>query len=269
MTVAIAAPDRAPLKPVTLPDAVWITWETQRRNAGIASALGVPLFVFDIKGSRLKRYVTALWRTMRVVIAWRPAFMFVQNPSVVLALAAVTAGPWLGVTVIVDAHNAALIPLQTASPWWMRRIAQYIVRRASLTLITNQGLSKVVTAAGGRAVILPDCIPELRRPAVAARRLPARTVLFICTFASDEPYMEVIEAARALDPSVQVYITGNPRHRAAELKAVAPANVVFTGFVPEDEYVAMLHGADGSLTGRHGKNAVSAGRTKPSPPNGR
>ena len=261
----VTAPAEAPRQ--WLPGAVWITWENQRRNEGIATALGVPLFVFDYQGSRARRYLMALWRTLRIVTASRPRVMFVQNPSVLLAFTAVTFGPWLGARVVVDAHNAAIIPLQSPSGTLLRWVARYIIRRASLTLITNASLAKIVAAAGGRPFILPDRIPVLPAPN-GSPRLPGRTVLFICTFASDEPFMEVIEAARSLDPSVHVYVTGNPRHRAAALKAMAPDNVTLTGFLPEADYLSLLQNADVviDLTTREdclvcgAYEAVSAGR---------
>ncbi len=240
---SLAIPTAAPAA-VILPDAVWITWENQRRNHGIANALSVPLSVFDIKGSRIARYLKALWLTGKVIAERKPKIVFVQNPSIVLAFAAVTVGRWAGITVVVDAHNAAIIPLQSPSRSMLWRVARYIVRQARLTIVTNASLAKVVDAAGGRGFVLPDRIPELPAPAAATPRLPKGSVLFICSFASDEPFTEVIAAARSLDPAVRVYITGNPRHRLAELKAQSPPNVVFTGFVPEDEYIAMLHSAD-------------------------
>ena len=246
-SAAVVQPSAPPLPAVPrLSDALWITWENQRRNDGIASALSIPMFVFDFKTSRLVRYLSALWRTIRVVAERRPKYLFVQNPSVVLAFAAVSAGPWLGATVIVDAHNAAIIPLQSSQSGLLRWAARYIVRKARLTLITNDSLARVVESAGGRAFVLPDRIPDLPPLPRAATRLRSsgRNAVFICTFASDEPFLEVIEAARSLDPSITVYVTGNPRHRAAQLNALAPPNVKLTGFIREDDYVALLRTAD-------------------------
>ena len=46
--------------------AAWITWEHQRRNIGVSSGLGVPLFELAFKGGRLKRYMKSLRRNQPV-----------------------------------------------------------------------------------------------------------------------------------------------------------------------------------------------------------
>jgi glycosyltransferase involved in cell wall biosynthesis len=65
--------------------------------------------------------------------------------------------------------------------------------------------------------------------------------VFVCTYARDEPYLEVIEAARSLGPSVTVHITGDYR-RVQHLLPPSPAHL--TGFLPETEYLELLSGAD-------------------------
>jgi glycosyltransferase involved in cell wall biosynthesis len=223
---------------------VWITWEHQRRNEGIASALGVPFHEFDLKRGRLVRYAMSLAKTWRTFSSSRPEVVFVQNPSIVLTIAALVYGRLRGIQVVVDAHNVALAPLARSARSPLGALYRLVVRRADLTIVTNDRLASMVTSAGGHPFVLPDRIPDFR-PVPPRMKLTGRyKVLFICTFASDEPYREVIKAARQLDPAVTVYVTGNPKQRRGELEAIAPPNVVFTGFVPESEYVALLQAAD-------------------------
>ena len=68
--------------------------------------------------------------------------------------------------------------------------------------------------------------------------------MFVCTYAPDEPYGRVFEAARRLGEGVRVYTTGNPKGQRDALRALAPANVVLTGFVSEDEYVGLMRACD-------------------------
>ena len=227
--------------PVT--GAAWITWEHQRRNIGVSSGLGVPLFELAFKGGRLKRYVKSLLATARVLTTKKPSVLFVQNPSIVLAFTAVVWGRLGGRPVIVDAHNAGLTPLEGRSSL-LTRAAAFISRQASLTIVSNAALTPIVDAYGGRPFVLPDPIPELPAgvaPDGAAGRL---RVLFICTYASDEPYPAVVQAARAFIDEAQVYVTGRlkPQHEA--LRQSAPANVIFTGFLPEGRFIGLLHAAD-------------------------
>jgi glycosyltransferase involved in cell wall biosynthesis len=68
--------------------------------------------------------------------------------------------------------------------------------------------------------------------------------VFICTFAADEPYAEVVEAGRALGNAVDLAITGNPAKADPAVAANLPPNVKFTGFLPEEDYVRLLAEAD-------------------------
>jgi glycosyltransferase involved in cell wall biosynthesis len=69
----------------------------------------------------------------------------------------------------------------------------------------------------------------------------------VCSFNYDEPMPAIIEAARQL-PDVRFFVTGNPRHLDAELKAAMPANMTLTGFLSTAEYGGLIAGADAVLT---------------------
>jgi glycosyltransferase involved in cell wall biosynthesis len=222
--------------------AVWITWERQRRNEGIARALGVPLYELNVPGSRLRRYMVAVPKTATILRTERPEVVFVQNPSIVLGLGAVIWGRLARVPVFVDAHNAGLDP-HAPPQAVLRRIAALIARLARFTIVSNANLSPIVESYGGRPFVLPDPIPELPDGTLPAAGTGLR-VLFICSYASDEPYEDVIEAARRLGPEVTVWITGNPKDRRERLLAMAPPNVVLTGFLSEADFVGLMRAAD-------------------------
>lgn len=220
---------------------IWITWENQRRNRTLSSALGAKLFQFDIKMNRLMRYPVALLKTFLTFIEEKPGIIFAQNPSLVLALFAVSYGRVFGVPVVIDSHNAGLFPSNGRSRL-MNGIALHVIKNATLTLVTNDGLRNYVEQRGGAAFVLPDPMPTFEAP-VSDRKEPLKgrhNVLFICSYASDEPYLEVVKAAGELKKDVVIYLTGNSKGR---LGAV-PENVVLTGYLPEKDYIHLLHQVD-------------------------
>jgi glycosyltransferase involved in cell wall biosynthesis len=223
--------------------AAWITWEHQRRNIGVSGGLGVPLFELNFKGGRLKRYMKSIVATARVLATKKPDVLFVQNPSIVLALTAVMWGRLRRRPVIMDAHNAGLTPLEGKSAL-MTRAAAFAARHASLTIVSNEALTPIVDTYGGRPFVLPDPIPELPAGVAPDGTGGALRVLFICTYASDEPYAAVVQAARAFVNDARIYITGRLKAEHETLRHAAPPNVVFTGFVPEDRFIGFLHAAD-------------------------
>ncbi len=67
-------------------------------------------------------------------------------------------------------------------------------------------------------------------------------LLFICSYAVDEPIVEVIEAMEEINNNdVVLYISGDFKKLEEKIYKNAPKNVVFTGFLSEEEYIKMLN----------------------------
>lgn len=220
---------------------IWITWENQRRNSGIAEALGWPLVQVEVEGKRLWRYGVSAGRTFSVIARARPEVIVVQNPSLALALFALALRRLFRFFLVVDAHNAGIYPHDEKYRilMWLSRMLQ---RHADLTIVTNQRLVDIVMNNGGRAFVLPDKVPEVP-PDIPVREYPSSaTIVFITSFSSDEPFERVFEAAGMLPSDVLIYCTGKYQGRVDP--SSAPANVKFLGFVGEEEFWSHLVSCD-------------------------
>ena len=90
-------------------------------------------------------------------------------------------------------------------------------------------------------------------------------ICYICTFADDEPYMELIKAVSELK-DVQVFITGN--YESVKLNPDDYKHVAFTGFISTEVYRSLLSNVNAVITltkrentmQRAGSEAVSAGK---------
>jgi len=228
---------------------IWITWENQRRSRELADHFGCQLFVFDDKG--FWRYPRVILRTLATILRTRPSVVFVQNPSMILAAVAVLIGLATPLSVIVDRHTTFLLNYsgpENIGVRAFRALSWFTLRFADLTIVTNEALATVVRASGGRPAILPDKLPKLTR-GLARSGLAATdvaSVMFVCSFADDEPIAEVIAAARfvAKHTPLRVFITGRPRPRYMSLVDDATSEVVFTGFLSELDYASLLHDVD-------------------------
>jgi len=112
-----------------------------------------------------------------------------------------------------------------------------------LTIVTNDQLAKEVAENGGRPFVLEDPIPQLK-PTNRIVLKGTHNIVFVCTFEKDEPYEEVIESAHYLDTSICIYITGKYQKAEADIVKQAPLNVLFCGYLPEQEYVNLLQASD-------------------------
>jgi len=131
------------------------------------------------------------------------------------------------------------------------------VRRADLTIVTNEALAALAAEWGGRPFILPDRIPRL--PFRKRLALPGRqNVVFIYSQGEDEPIREVLEAAATV-PNIEVYITGNSSEAQRKYEAIVPSNVHWTGYLPEEDYQGLLASCDAVLALTTAPNTLLCG----------
>ena len=188
---------------------------------------------------RLARYVALLSRTTICVTRHQPSILVIQCPSIVLGLWAGVLKQFFRFTLVADLHTEAVCPYIVSFKAYeilLRRVR----RAADLCLVSNANLKDVAERTGGKAFVLPDPLPDLTPQEPVVRQACAQ-VVFVCTYAPDEPYCEVMEAAHYLDPSVTIQITGDYR-RVKHLLPPSPAQL--TGFLPEVDYVELLRTAD-------------------------
>jgi glycosyltransferase involved in cell wall biosynthesis len=220
-----------------------ITWFSHRRTENICARFGWKYVVLETSSRGLLRYLRLAPRTIMAVARSRPAILIVQNPSLVLAFLTVLIRPVFAFKLVVDAHNEAVQPYLTTSKA-LRWLARQCLRRADITIVTNTALANEVVRAGGRPFVLPDPLPKPPDTHVDGQRRAKLEVVVISTFAPDEPLEEIFEAARQMTEVARFRVTGNLARLPDDLSDQAPPNVVFTGFLPEPAYWALLRGSD-------------------------
>lgn len=226
-------------------ESIWIAWERQRRSVELARQFKCRLYIFEESG--LLRYPISVLKTVRLLLAQKPTKLFVQNPSMVLAALACFYGKLTGTLVIVDRHTTFMLDRQYKKSLGLlifKLLHRYTIRVADGTIVTNQFLAGLVSDLGGNAYVLPDKLPHLEQQK-SIPLMPGCNILLISSFGKDEPIMDVLSAMESLqNEGVNVYITGNCTKLSENVRASAPRNVVFTGFVDEQEFVDMLFSVD-------------------------
>lgn len=221
----------------------WFTWEVQPRNRSMARVLGIELYELISNKPRVVKYFILVTKTLRIIFSKRIHVIYAQNPSIVLSFLSVWVRLIFNKRLVVDAHNAGIYPLEGRSKI-LNAIAQFIIRNSDITIVSNKHLAKVVSSFGGVPFVLPDPIPALHHSA-APPNLAAQEqyVLFICTWAADEPYYEVIAAAQDTQ-QLSIFITGNHKNKLpADYIKQLPANVRLLGFVSEEDYIQYFSNA--------------------------
>jgi glycosyltransferase involved in cell wall biosynthesis len=229
----------------------FIAWAPEGSRAGsISRALGGEWRTFHDRRIHHKalvpvRYFSNAARTLWYLIRRRPRAVIVQSPPVPAAALVVAWAKAARVPVVMDTHPASFaLAGDLAIHGLMRPLLSALVPRADACLVTTPELGEGVSRWDGTPLIVHEA-PMVWSDGMRPRRDCSghRRLLFVCTFAPDEPFMEVLEAARAI-PEVTFQITGDLRRRPARAKRIAPPNVEWVGYLGPDEYLAALVGAD-------------------------
>lgn len=222
----------------------------------LSARVNAELVIFDDENKGLIRYPLSAVKTLFVLWKYRGQLVFVQFPSLLLATMACLFRPVLRYTLVVDRHTDFSMELKP--PYSLKErvilfLAAYTVRGADLTVVTNAEMAEGIDTAGGRSFVLPDPYPELPVAPLNPHEGPLE-ILFVSTWAEDEPVLETIEACRVLKDRVKVYISGRMKKHFEKAVAAAPSNFIPTGFLSDEDYFKLMAKVD----------AVMAVTTRPS-----
>ena len=216
---------------------IWVAWEEHRRTKELAKYLNVELFILKSNWPRIIKYPILLLQTLRIFIKHKPEVVFVQNPSIVLAVFCCYIKKICKFKLVADLHNAAVIP-ENKIQKSLYFVYQIVHRRADINIVTNARLKEKILPFK-EVLVMPDKLPAITDDFVKNKSIENDYFVFICTFGIDEPFNEAIEAARLIE-DVHVYVTGNHAKCPYKIKNNIPKNVTLTGYLADSEYLNLL-----------------------------
>jgi glycosyltransferase involved in cell wall biosynthesis len=225
------------------PEGLVIAWmPTSRRSATIAERLGYELVLIGRSGFRRPwsaplAYMGSSLRMVAALVRRRPRAAIIIAPPF---LAPLLAWPFLAVLrapFAIDVHSGALLDRR----WrWSVGALAWVARHSVGAVVTLRSLQALLAERGVTSVIVPDPLPDLGGPAMAAggasEDTDVATVVAICGWAPDEPLQSLVAAAAGRP--WRLVLTGSPR-QALDL----PPHVELAGFLADDAYVARLRKA--------------------------
>lgn len=224
-------------------DAIFINWIGHHgRSAGLADALGIEdIYVTGGSGPAPLRYVRAWRETARLLRQRKPQAVVVMQPPVVALLCVVMNTP-RSVRTVGDLHTGVF----TDPKWrWAEKLTMRLLRKRGVAVVTGRELADRVRAAGVEALEMHDVITSVAvfgseaDDAKVTALLKQTYALVPLAYAFDEPVDEILMAARN-HPDITWVLTGRPPQATRER---APSNVIFPGFVTNDDYGRLVANA--------------------------
>jgi len=187
------------------------------------------------------RYCLTAIKTIELLCKVRPDIILVQNPPHFAIVVVWVYCLFSKARFVTDSHSAAFNMRPWKDLFWLYRL---LAKQALANIIHNEPMAKQVAVQGIPAVITLHNMPFHFVETEGGFPLRAGfNVVFVCTFASDEPIDDVIKAARNL-PDVNFYITGNLKHAPRDFSSGISSNVIFTDFLPDADYVSLVKECD-------------------------
>jgi glycosyltransferase involved in cell wall biosynthesis len=225
---------------------LFISWAPYcSRSDGIAKRLGGKSWMIYSPeyGSNyitvIFKYLAQSWKTLRLLFRERPGAVFVMTPPVIACFPVWLYAVLTGAVYMIDAHTGAFF-----NPRWtgILFLHRFFSRHALATIVTNEYLQKIVHGWGAATLIIRDVPLHFVDPAPV--RLSGRcNMVYVSGSLRDEPLDLFLRVASRL-PEIGFHMTGNTKRIDPKLKDSKPANVRFTGFLSDAEYVGTLLAAD-------------------------
>jgi hypothetical protein len=185
------------------------------------------------------RYLRSAVVTWRQLEQSRPGVVIVITPPVFAPLVAWAWCRRRERQLVIDFHTGAL----HSRRWgWAQPLHRFLARRAAAATLHTTEAADEVSGWGARALLLPDDVPDVPASTSSPER-PVRRVVVAGSLDHREPVAAALEAA-ALTPDVEWRFTGDPEHVSRDVRARAPVNAVFTGWLAYDRFLDELAGAD-------------------------
>lgn len=217
-------------------DAVFISWiRYHGRSAGLAEALGIDsYYITGGRGPAPLRYLRAWSETARLLRERKPQTVVVMQPPAIALLSVAMSTP-TSTRIIGDLHTGVF----TDPKWkWALGFTMRILRKRGLAIVTGFELAQRAREHGVEALEMHDMIKSVAvtcgraDDAVVADLLSTDYALVPLAYAFDEPVEELLQAAQE-HPDIIWVLTGRPPQ---SVRDAAPDNVVFPGFVTNDDY---------------------------------
>ncbi len=168
----------------------------------------------------------------------KPDLVLVASPPVIAALPVYFYARIRNIPFVIDAHTGVFDDPRWA---WMLPVSRWLSRAATVTIVTNDHLARVVESWGAQTLVL-HCLPMALTGTQHSVSKGHINIVLVNTFSRDEPVDAVVNAAKNI-PNVPVYITGNIERAPRDLLQAAPPNVRFTGWLSDEEYAGLLRSA--------------------------
>lgn len=240
---------------------LFITWAPYgSRPQSLAEAIGARAVFIGKKVKHkylLQSLLAYLPRTIanfRVVLKERPDIIMITNTQWIIAAINLFLGKMIRARVIFDSHSAAFDHPFIKYPLFL---SKFFARKAYLNIVTNNFHKSLLEKNGATGFKITDIPFEDKIRTNEKRDLGNNfNICFICTFSSDEPVFNVLQAVEEME-GISLFVTGN--YKLMNVRPENYQNVHFTGFIPNKDFNILINSVDAIMSLTTRENTMQRG----------
>ncbi len=213
--------------------ALFISWVRHHgRSEDLAEALGLTAHFYPDQIADyglLRKYLAATRWTYRLLRKERYNRVFLMLPPAPLLLIALVCKK-RDASIVADLHTGFFSDTRWS---WFTKLGLRLLR-GHTAIVTNTEMARRAEESGVEVWILDDILQDRTDD----QALDSRGDHFLCplTYANDEPVDAILDAARQV-PEEKFILTGSAPE---SVRSVSPPNVIFSGYVDNDQYEHLL-----------------------------
>lgn len=227
---------------------VFVAWTgISRRSEQIAGKLNMSYFRFDrSSGNAIKRSGKLLTNSLRTLLLFfriRPKTVFTYHVHPLISCIGMIYKSISGCRLVCDLHTGAYVDYHVFP---LNILNYYVWQRADRILLHNRESGKYLRSKhrllAQKIFVLEDPIPVFPEHHDTLSRkwdVDGTSGVLVSRFRPDEPIEAFLEAAGNF-PSVKFFLTGRYEAARFPIHELVPQNVYLTGFIPDNEYIALL-----------------------------
>lgn len=229
---------------------LFIEWaEYASRADSLANAVGAKT-VFIGKVNKHKNlfysfssYPVKIFENYKIIKNEKPAVVYITNTNWIIAFVNLIFSKLFGHKLILDSHSCAFDHEFIKYPL---PLSKRFAKCADLSIVTNESHYHLLKENKAEVLIVSDIPFEDKLITNDKITLSDKfNILYICTYAPDEPFYEVFSAAEK-NSNVQIYVTG--QFKRINLNPNDYPHVKFTGFLSNEDYRKYLNNAEAIMT---------------------
>jgi glycosyltransferase involved in cell wall biosynthesis len=224
---------------------IWISWHYSQRSRSLAKELQIPILEYVNEANIFSRhFLSSLW-SLYILFKKRPLIVYLQYSFMLLYVALLYKATFRrkNIKIICDCHTKALrrkLKNIFSKPFFLLKKTSF--KASNICIISNRELIDDILEFSTNYLILPDPIPNLRISRKHYKKEKPYCV-YSNSYAEDEPFEKVIEAANKLNGVIKIFCTGRIPKKLKFLKTQPYRNIYFTDYLKDDMYADLIANA--------------------------